>query len=99
MALKEQLNGGPTDWFIRAAIVAVMAWSLNEISQMRDDISRIQENRFTDSDGDDLATAVSDLRARMETKADKSDVPPAEVLRDIERLENSIERLRSFHEK
>lgn len=99
MTLKQQLNGGATDWLVRAVIGAAMVWSLTELSAMRRDISSIQENRFTDGDGDSLARDLSDLRAKIETKADKSNVPPPDVLRDIQRLEDAVERLRGFHEQ
>lgn len=102
--LKSQLNGGATDWVIRVLIGTVVAWSLAELSNMNSRLSEldvkiaeINGTRFTNTDGREMARAISEVAARLELKADKDSVPPDEVIRWLERIEHELHELEALH--
>ena len=84
--------------------VALTGWSLSTIVELKTDMAATKANRFTSRDGMDLEKrlgleissiwkGIASVREAQALKADRSGVPPAEVMRRLSVIEQKLDIL------
>ena len=86
------MNGKAWEWFWRvlsAVAVPWAVWASLMLVDVRERVAVIEGNRFKSQDA---FIMMQELHAHLDTKVDRSDVPPQWFMKKVEDLEERVAR-------